>query len=330
MNNDIFSIKIDMPLNSASPNSSNIANLTTPTRNSQFYTWQDYRCAYEVYSTQNLADYNITPLVLLHPIGVGLSRYFWHRFCDDWLQNGHKNPIYNPDLLGCGESEMPRAAYTPADWAKQLQHFLQTVVKKPVILLAQGAEVTLALALLQMQTEQNYIKGLVLAGPPAWAVMTKETPAWQHKIIWNLLDSPLGNAFYLYARRRQFLQSFSERQLFANLAKIDAQWLDTLIEGAVNPASRYAVFSFLAGFWRQDYEKAIASITQPTLVVVGEQATSISKTGQSETPEQRISEYLKYLPQGTARQIPGRNVLPYESTAEFVAVVAEFVKQFKS
>ncbi len=295
---------------------------------SQMYTWQGYRCSYELYPASEATTDNNIALVLLHPIGVGLSRYFWHRFCSQWHQLGYGNSIYNPDLLGCGESEMPRAAYTPADWAQQLLYFIKTVVKKPVILLAQGAELTLALALLQQEPE--IIQGLVLAGPPAWAVMTQETPNWQQKVTWNLFDSPLGSAFYRYARSRKFLQSFSARQLFADSSKIDDQWLDTLKEGAVNPASRYAVFSFLAGFWRQDYQKAIASITQPTLVVVGEQATSISRKGLSETPEQRIAQYLKYLPQGTARQIPGRNVLPYESTAEFVEVVGEFIKQFES
>lgn len=305
---------------------------TPPTRPmtnppSELYTWQGYQCAYEFYPA-NEATTDSIPLVLLHPIGVGLSRYFWHRFCNEWRQRGGGNAIYNPDLLGCGESDLPRAAYTPADWAGQLQYLIKTVIKKPVILLAQGAEVTLALALLQQ--DASLVQGLVLAGPPAWAVMTQETPVWQQKITWNLLDSPLGSAFYRYARSRKFLESFSARQLFADPGKIDAQWLDTLREGAVNLDSRYAVFSFLAGFWRQNYEKAIASITQPTLVVVGEQATSISRKGLSETPEQRIAQYLKYLPQGTGRQIPGRNVLPYESTSEFVAVVGEFVGQFKN
>jgi pimeloyl-ACP methyl ester carboxylesterase len=126
------------------------------------------------------------------------------------------------------------------------------------------------------------------------------------------------------------LRSFSERQLFADRATVDAQWLDTLENGAVNPDSRYAVFSFLAGFWREDYEKAIEAIAQPTLVVVGDKASSISRTGQSETPEERIAEYVKHLPQGQARKISGRNVLPYESTAEFVAVVAEFVNQLQN
>ncbi|MGC1393259.1 MAG: alpha/beta hydrolase [Coleofasciculaceae cyanobacterium] len=301
------------------------ASMTNPP--SEVYTWQGYQCAYEFYPASEAAT-NSIPLLLLHPIGVGLSRYFWHRFCNEWRQAGYGNAIYNPDLLGCGESDMPHAAYTPADWAGQLQYLIKTVIKKPVILLAQGAELTLALAVLQQ--DSSVVHSLVLAGPPAWAVITQETPTWQQKVTWNLLDSPLGSAFYGYARSRKFLESFSARQLFADSGKIDAQWLDTLIEGAVNPASRYAVFSFLAGFWRQDYEKAIASITQPTLVVVGEQATSISRQGQSETPEQRIAEYLKYLPDGTACQISGRNVLPYESTTEFVKVVGEFIKQFEN
>jgi pimeloyl-ACP methyl ester carboxylesterase len=114
--------------------------------------------------------------------------------------------------------------------------------------------------------------------------------------------------------------------LFAESSQIDAQWLDTLEDGAVNLDSRYAVFSFLAGFWRENYENAIASISQPTLVVVGEKASSISRKGKSETPEERIAQYLKHLPRGQGRRISGRNVLPYESTDEFVEVAAEFVK----
>ncbi len=315
--------------NSPAPSSPKTEEVTADLPTSLFYNWQGYRCAYELHSPSNSTASGI-PLVLLHPIGVGLSRYFWHRFCREWRHTGQDNPIYNPDLLGCGESEMPRAAYTPADWAEQLQYFLQTIVKKPVILLVQGAELPVAIALVQRQTEPNYIQGIVLSGPPAWSLMTKPTPAWQHKLAWNILDSPVGSAFYRYARRRQFLQSFSERQLFADRATVDAQWLDTLENGAVNPESRYAVFSFLAGFWREDYEKAIEAIAQPTLVVVGDKASSISRTGQSETPEERIAEYIKHLPQGQARKISGRNVLPYESTAEFVAVVAEFVNQLQN
>ena len=289
----------------------------------QFYDWKNYRCAYEHYTSDVPETQSSTPLLLIHPIGVGLSRQFWYRFCDDWYKNGHTNPIYNPDLLGCGESDMPHVAYTPADWANQLQHFLQTVIQKPVTLVVQGALLPVALELVQLQTQSNLIQKLVLASPPAMALMTQAIGTRKQKLTWNLLDSPLGAAFYLYARRPQFLSSFSTRQLFANTEQVDHEWLNLLVKGAANPASRHAVFSFLAGFWRQDYRKAFTAITQPTLVVMGDRASSISKNKQ-DTPERRLADYLKCLPHGEGVKIAGRNVLPYESTSDFTATLAAF------
>ncbi|NJM74036.1 MAG: alpha/beta fold hydrolase, partial [Scytonema sp. RU_4_4] len=195
----------------------------------QFYNWKNYRCAYEVDNPNNSTPEGI-PLLLIHPIGVGLSRQFWQRFCREWFQQGHRNPIYIPDLLGCGESDMPHVAYTPSDWAEQLQHFLKTVVQKPVVLVVQGALFPVVIEL--VQKERNLIAGLALSGPPAWAVITKKTPEWQDKLIWNLLDSPLGNAFYRYARGEKFLRDFSTRQLFDSADAVDAEWINTLQQGA--------------------------------------------------------------------------------------------------
>lgn len=300
----------------------NTINLTASP--SQFYSWQNSRCAYEVHQPINTTPEGI-PLLLIHPIGVGLSRQFWQRFCREWYNAGERNSIYNPDLLGCGESDMPHVAYTPSDWAEQLQYFLQTVVQKPVIVVVQGALLPVAIAL--VQKESNLIARLVLSGPPTWALITNKSPEWQQKVLWNLLDSPLGSAFYRYARTRKFLHSFSTRQLFASDNAVDAEWLDTLLAGAENPASRHAVFSFLAGFWRQDYTSFIASIQQPTLAVVGETASSISQDNRKETPDERLGHYLSCLPQGRGIKINGRNVLPYESTAEFVAAIAPFINE---
>jgi pimeloyl-ACP methyl ester carboxylesterase len=292
---------------------------TTPT---QFYNWNNFRCAYEIHNPTNSTPEGI-PLLLIHPIGVGLSREFWQRFCREWYKQSHRNPIYNPDLLGCGESDKPRVAYTPRDWAQQLQHFLQTVVQKPVIVVVQGALFPVAIELLQL--EQNLIAGLVLACPPAWPLITKDTPQSQQKFIWNLLDSPFGNAFYRYARRPQFLRSFSTRQLFESGDSVDDEWINMLRAGADDPTSRHAVFAFLAGFWRQDYSSAIASIKQPTLVVLGEDISSISKEGKKLTSDEWLADYLACLPNGRGVKIPGRNVLPYESTAEFVKAIVPFI-----
>ncbi|MDJ0737263.1 MAG: alpha/beta hydrolase [Nostocaceae cyanobacterium] len=298
--------------------------ITTEKTPTQFYTWQNYRCAYEVHQPTNNNPQG-SPLLLIHPIGVGLSRQFWQRFCSEWYHQGNHNTIYNPDLLGCGESDMPRIAYNPSDWAQQLQYFLQNVVQKPVILVVQGALFPVAIELVKI--ESNLISGLVLSGPTAFPLITKATSESQQKLLWNLLfDSLFGNLFYRYARTEKFLLSFSTRQLFANSNDVDREWLKMLRIGAKNTASRYAVFSFLAGFWRQDYTNAISSIQQPTLVVVGEAASSISKEGKQETPDERLADYLNSLPQGEGMKIPGRNVLPYESTAEFVKAISSCTK----
>ena len=290
----------------------------------QFYTWNGYRCAYNVYANEQ-TNWDCTPILLLHPIGVGLSRQFWDRFAHTWLDSNQTVPLYNPDLLGCGDSETPRVAYYPDDWAAQLQGFIEQVIQRPVIVISQGALFPVAIALTQRQADAELVKGLILAGPPAWTVMTDASPTWQNRLLWSLFDSPLGKAFYRYARRETFLQSFSAKQLFDAEADVDQNWLDMLRAGAADVETRHAVFSFLAGFWRQDYGETIAQIQQPTLVLFGETASSISRSGKGVTAQERLEKYLHHLPQGEGRIIAGRNVLPYERPFEFVNAIAPFV-----
>jgi pimeloyl-ACP methyl ester carboxylesterase len=288
-----------------------------------FYIWKGYRCAYNQLPLLHPTAPDGISLLLIHPIGVGLSRKFWQRFCHQWYASGQHNQIFNPDLLGCGDSAMPAVAYRPIDWAEQLQYFLQAVVQLPVVLVVQGALLPVAIELLRL--EPALIRGLVLSGPPAWKLMSTATPDWRHRVNWNLFDSPLGNGFYRYARRSQFLQSFSQRQLFASADQIDAEWLAMLDQGSRDLATRHAVFSFLSGFWRQDWSDAIAQIQQPSFVVFGDQASTITREAQTETADDKLANYLKHLPNAKGSKIPGRNVLPYESTSAFVQAIQPFV-----
>lgn len=292
------------------------------TQATQFYTWKGLKCAYNVHQPQ---PSNSIALLTLHPIGVGLSRQFWQRFCREWTAAGGDNPIYNPDLLGCGESAMPRVAYFPEDWAEQLQFFIQTIVRQPVILIVQGALFPVAIELAKL--EPNFIQKLVLSGPPSWSLITEAGKPLQQKLLWNLLfDAPLGNAFYRYARREQFVRLFSVRQLFGNEPDVDAEWLKQLQEGSANLDSRYAVFSFLAGFWRRNYQDDLQNLPQPVFAVFGEKASGISQTGKQDTAEKRLNDYRENLPDCQGAIAPGRNVMPYEATAEFVRAISPFIR----
>ena len=299
----------------------------------QFQTWQGHRYAYEILGESgSKSEPNDGPaLLLIHPIGVGLSRRFWDRFNQAWLQ-ASDIPIYNPDLLGCGESDLPKKPYRPVDWAEQLEHFLETVVRRPTVVVAQGALAPAAIELCRLQEQkiaagQSYLRRLVFSGPPAWRLMTNPPPDWQKNLAWSLFSSPFGAAFYRSARRRQFLESFSRKQLFASNAPIDDDWIKPLLDGAQDPATRHAVFAFLSRFWQQDYGPTVASISLPTLVVFGDEASSISRDGKRESVQDRLNAYIEAFPQGQGEVIPGRNVLPFESTDAFVETLESFVRE---
>jgi pimeloyl-ACP methyl ester carboxylesterase len=290
----------------------------------QSYTWKTYPCAYEHYPARDLD--RSAPLLLIHPLGVGLAGWFWHRFCQEARAQGWPQAIYNPDLLGCGHSDKPRVAYYPQDWADQLVHFIHRVIQKPVVLLVQGGSLALGLKLIAHPQAQGWVQSLVLSGPPGWTLMTSPTPRRRQKLLWNLLlGGPVGAGFFRYARREAFLQSFSRRQLFAQEADIDREWLDQLQQDARDTAGRYAVYSFLAGFWREDYTPMLTSIPVPTLVLFGEAASGINQLSRRDAASKRLEDYLHHLPQATGKIIPGRNVLPYESTHEFVTAMGDWI-----
>lgn len=291
----------------------------------QYYQWHKYKCAYTSYNKDANSQYAI---VLIHPIGVGLSGIFWQRFLQAQEKSPVKMPIYNPDLLGCGASDLARVAYDPKDWASQLNYFIEQVVQKPVILVVQGASFPIAIYMSSGDLKSDLIKGLVLSGPPAWNIMINGGNQRISEILWNIFfDSFIGSLFYQYARRREFIKSFSLKQLFANAEEVDDEWLDMLSEAAVETKTRYAVFSFLAGFWRKDYSKLMSQLEQKILVLMGDKASSVSKDGFKETPEKRIELYQKNIPNLEGKIIKGRNVLPYESTDDFLAEVIDFYQK---
>jgi len=290
----------------------------TATAAPQFYFWKIYRCAYEYYAAPNPGAEH-PPLLLIHPLGVGLAGWFWHRFCHRLTAQSGAYAIYNPDLLGCGYSDKPKLAYTPNEWAAQLADFIRCVVRTPVIAIVQGGSLSIGLKLMAQPGMQDWISALVLSGPPGWQLMTTPTSPGRQKLLWTLLFSgPLGAGFFRYARREAFLQSFSRRQLFAHESDIDREWLDQLQQDASDAAGRYAVYSFLAGFWREDYTHAIKSLQIPTLVIFGDAASGINRLSRRDDAQKRLEDYLQHLPQATGQIIPGRNVLPYESTEVFL------------
>ena len=270
-----------------------------------------------------------SPLLLIHPVGVGLSAQFWNRFINHWNQTRDGRELIAPDLLGCGSAPCPRKPLTPDDWATALIDSLRQKTSAPVILVSQGASLPIALAV--MTQAPQLVSGLIAISPPGWRVLKDTFPTKRSTQLWNLLFSgTLGNLFYRYARRRSFLKSFSEKNLFACPQDVDEEWLKTLHDGSKKMDSRWAVFSFLAGFWRCGWEPTLISVQVPFLVIFGRSATGIGRSSNRDDLEERLQTFNSKLNNAEIFTIEGRNVLPYESTQLCVNCVQEWLQAISS
>ena len=88
---------------------------------------------------------------------------------------------------------------------------------------------------------------------------------------------------------------------------------------AADMTTRWATFSFLAGFWRRNWTKQWQDIKQPIWLLCGLKATGIGRSKNWDDAQERIHAYTQKLPNAVSASINGRNVLPYESTDECVS-----------
>ncbi len=254
---------------------------------------------------------------MIHPVGVGLSSRFWDRFITCWRASDGTTDLLAPDLLGCGRSKHPYQQISPEDWASPLIDLLREHNNGPAILVSQGASLPIALAVLK--TAPELVSGLVAISPPSWRILEEPFPTMQAQLLWRLLfQGALGTLFFRYARRRAFLKTFSVKNLFANKEGVDAEWLDSLEEEAANMSTRWATFSFLAGFWRRNWSHQWQDLKQPVWLLFGVEATGIGRSKDWDDAQERIDAYQQQMPNAVSASIRGRNVLPYESTTECV------------
>ena len=68
----------------------------------------------------------------------------------------------------------------------------------------------------------------------------------------------------------------------------------------------------------------------PVLALVGESASGISRSGRRDTSAQKLADYGAAIDGLSSRVIPGRNVLPYESSAATAAAIDEWIQNISA
>ena len=255
------------------------------------------------------------PLLLLHPIGIGLASWFWEPLLSEW-----RGAAYAPDFVGCGASDAwdpaKQGLFVPLDWVRQCEALWRERIRTPVVVVAQGGLAPIAVRLASRETDawsgRAAVRSIVLASPPTWRDIADGIDSSEVQRNYGWLSSPLGGLGYRVLRSRAFVQFFSNLFLFA--ADADATWLDEATSGATLEA-RWPVFVFNAGTVGQvGLDDELRTLPQPTLVLSGE-------------ADRRVADRREYAQAMAACRLvtlAGCNVLPWESPSETSEAIAEF------
>jgi pimeloyl-ACP methyl ester carboxylesterase len=270
---------------------------------------------------------NEPPILLIHPVGIGISSWFWERTMNAFP----KGPaMLAPNLIGCGVSEGSdawnpdeRGLFIPLDWVKGCEALMaqyfddnkrapwQGILRnseKSYSVVAQGGLAPIGVLL--AGRNPKLVKQLVLASPPTWKDMTTTVEEKELARNYNFLRSPIwGSLAFKLLETRKAVSFFSNLFLFSN--PCDDFWIDAAARESLLEA-RAPVMVFNSGFClNKGLESELSSLQQPTLIVEGRDDT------------RKRNEYTEKMANCEALRLPGKNVIPWEYPKDFAQALAE-------
>lgn len=252
------------------------------------------------------------PFLFVHPVGIGLSSWFWNKCFDNWVGPA----VYAPNLIGCGISDGgdpwnpdERGLAFPLSWAKGCEALIAALRAPRWNVVTQGGLAPVGVLLAHRNPDA--VEKLVLASPPTWSDMTVPPPQQELRRNYDFLRSKIwGNLAFAVLETRPAVEFFSNLFLFSE--PCDQAWLDNTAR-EMSERARPPVIAFNAGLClHRSLGQELTQIKQPTLVL----------TGVGDKRERQ--EYAEKMRICRIQKLPGTNVLPWESPTNFAEACLGF------
>ncbi len=220
-----------------------------------------------------------TAIVLIHPIGVGIGRWYHDRLLrsleDGYGDIDHRLAFLSPDLLGSATasgpvddngdpvSKLPLLNIT--DWMEQVTRLMAEYEVESEkagraiggwSIVANGGCSPIALqvasaSLLETSPFRSALTNVILSSPPRLPFFLDGNDPAKVRKSYRTLSGLARRLFWWYSLRKDGrpIQKFSERNLVGDAASLGEKWTPNCVVAAkLNEGqSRYSTFSFLAG-----------------------------------------------------------------------------------
>lgn len=214
---------------------------------------------------------NEPSIVLVHPVGIGLSSWFWTKMMEEYTDNPG---IFAPDLLGCGLDHGASAwnpdeqgLFFPLSWTEGIETLLNDKVgEEGCTVVVQGGLAPVGILLASRNPQK--VKRLILTSPPTHEDIVNAVNEDELKRNYDILRSNVPGSFaFRLLEMRSLIKLFSDLFLFED--GCDDRWLDET-QRENRPEARTPVQAFNAGLLQhRSYLDELREIAQPVFIVSG-------------------------------------------------------------
>jgi pimeloyl-ACP methyl ester carboxylesterase len=207
------------------------------------------------------------PILLIHGIHAAAWSYEWHDNADD-LARG--NTVYTIDLLGFGRSDRPAIRYSARLYISLISDFVHQVIAEPCVLVATSLSGAYA-TVLAARDPQRFPAIVLIA--PTGLVRLNKTSGVGGEAGRLAVEAPIvGTAMFNSLVSRRSIRNWLERTY-----SDDTIVTDDLVEiyywTSHQRGARHAPAAFISGNLNIDVRQALRRLTQPTLLIWGEEGS---------------------------------------------------------
>jgi pimeloyl-ACP methyl ester carboxylesterase len=224
------------------------------------FDWRDRRIAFTKHGEG-------LPILLIHGIHPAAWSYEWRNNVDALSR---ANTVYTLDLLGFGRSDRPAIRYSARLYISLISDFVSRVIDAPCVLVASSLSGAYAIVLAARDPHRFPAVALIA---PSGLVRQNEPVGLGGEAGRLAVETPIaGTAMFNALVSRPSLRR-SLRNSYSNDALVTRELVEIYYATSHQRGARHAPAAFVSGHLNIDVRNALRRLSQPALLVWGEQGS---------------------------------------------------------
>ena len=207
------------------------------------------------------------PILLIHGIHAAAWSYEWH---DNAENLARTNTVYTIDLLGFGRSDRPAIRYSARLYISLISDFVHQVVAEPCVLVA--TSLSGAYAIVLGARDPQRFPALALIAPTGLVRLNKSSGVGGEAGRLAVETPIVGTAMFNGLVSRRSIRYWLEKT-YADDTIVTNDLVDIYYWTSHQRGARHAPAAFISGNLNIDVRQALRRLTQPTLLVWGEEGS---------------------------------------------------------